>query len=127
MKSKLSQGPSLAEWGSPATPAVPVVMVPQESSPVAPDDFAAAKTFPPLPEPSEEEDMDTSSSRKCPRLKDSSNDEADAPRKLVLADSSTQEDTTSDRMTSLQSDESDSRQDSLPTSGDASTSPESPT
>ncbi|KAH7973252.1 hypothetical protein HPB52_023266 [Rhipicephalus sanguineus] len=69
--------------------------------------------------------MDMSRSRKRPRPEDSSDDEADGPRKLVLADPSTEEDTTSDSTTSQQSAESDSSEDSLPTSGDNSASPPS--
>ncbi|KAL1484179.1 hypothetical protein MTO96_050090 [Rhipicephalus appendiculatus] len=67
----------------------------------------------PLPPNSEDgEDMDLYSSRKRCRDSDSSDDEAAAPRKLVVAVPSVQEDTTVDSTTTLQSETTYTSQDS---------------
>ncbi|KAL1483322.1 hypothetical protein MTO96_033269 [Rhipicephalus appendiculatus] len=111
---KHSRGLSQAKG---APPAIPDIVVPRERSPDVPEDSAAAEIFPPLPAPSEEEDM--SASRKRPRHEISSDDKAGAPRKLVLASPSTHEDATNSSTTSLLTDVSDSSQDSSTTTGDA--------
>ncbi|KAL1418080.1 hypothetical protein MTO96_005838 [Rhipicephalus appendiculatus] len=105
------------------SPTVPsVAVVPQESSPGVVPEGAAEEALPPLPEPSDEEDMDISSSRKHPRPEDSSDDEADAPRKLIPADPSAQDDSSNDSSGFLLSSESDTSKDSTATTDTSSTS-----
>ncbi|KAL1484187.1 hypothetical protein MTO96_032727 [Rhipicephalus appendiculatus] len=88
--------------------------------------FSAELVDVPLPPSSEDgEDMDLSSSRKRCRDSDSSDDEAAAPRKLVVAVPSVQEDTTVDSTTTLHSETTYTSQDSPTTTGAASASPES--
>ncbi|KAH7943546.1 hypothetical protein HPB52_009202 [Rhipicephalus sanguineus] len=122
-EARLSRSTPPAEQSPPATM---VTMAPLESCPTTPTDPATAESFPPLPAPSAEEDMDMSLSRKRPRSEDSSDEEGDGPRKLIMANLSSEEYQTDDSTTSLQSATTESSEASLPTSEDDSTGPTNP-